>query len=165
MYPTTPTVQQWRSAAAALARSSGVSVPDWYTGQDADIGRLNSEGLTDLVSTLQWFQKAYAVEHPADFPDNIVNAAKDFIAKNPNATAYGSNYKLESYGIGNMAGDFAKEVGKNAVDLATHPVDYVKKNFTGVEAVKADPKGFGLIVLVGITAGAVAWWAFGRRAA
>jgi hypothetical protein len=148
MYPASPTVQQWRAAAAAVAKASGTQVPYWFDGSDAATQRLNVDN------------------HPKDFPDAQVQSARAFLAKNPRPGKYAGQFTKVEYGLAAMTGDFVKEAANTAGDLATAAYENTKDALgvkRGLAAVKAEPKGFALVALTGIALGAGVWFIFGRK--
>lgn len=161
MYPTSPTVEQWRLAAAKLARANGVPVPEDFDGTMAAIQRLNTDGKTDINAAITWMQNAYVVQNPGLFPQANIDYAKNFIAKNPSASAWAGGFTQLENGLLTQAGDFAVQYGKELFTAVTDPVQAyrdVKNAITGPAAVKEDPKGFATVVITGVIVGAGLWW-------
>lgn len=165
MYPQSPSAQEWRAAAASVAKANGTTIPSWFDGSDASAARLNSEA-PDVLSAVRWFQQDYVLDHRDLFPVTLVEAAKAFIVKNPNPGAYAAPYALSKYGLGAMAGDFAADyterVGKAVIGegysldpAATGPLKSERKKSSGKEI------GWGAVILLGL-AGGLGWHYLGR---
>lgn len=155
MYPTSPTIEQWRLAAAKMAKANGVPVPDWFDGTMPSIQKLNTDGKTDINAAITWMQNAYVVQNPGDFPPATLEHAKNFIAKNPSASAWSGGFAQLENGLLTQVKDFA-------VTLATQtPRDIL--DFYGVEtrddsATKKAAGGAFTVILAGVAIGAGIWY-------
>lgn len=166
MYPTSPTVTDWRKIAAADARRAGAEVPYWYDGTDASLQRLGAE-LPTIKAAVLWYQNRYAADHPGDFPPNIVEASNAWLARNPAPTEYASGFALQSYGLGAAAVDFVSAGANQAAEWTADGFTSAK-SLLGIEPTLPPPAkkpmhGFGLVALTGIAIGATAWYVFGRK--
>lgn len=112
MYPTSPTVTQWRAVAADRARANGVPVPSWYDGSAAADQRLRAEA-ADLTQKITVQMHRYVLDHPADFPPQFAASATAYLGS---AAATADHSKVE-YGVGEMVSDFAGAVGDEIVSI------------------------------------------------
>ena len=172
MYPTSPTVAEWRMAGANRAKLSGIEVPTWYDGSTASVQRLNSEGLTDINAAILFEQNKYVLSNPDQFPQSNIDGAKAFIAKNGGNTAasYAAGYEIQDAGVLSQAGDLVKEtLFGNSLGILDSAPDAAgtrslwSRWFGADSAVKKDPKGFLKVAAVGVALGGLAWYAFGRK--
>src|SRR5882672_6297101 len=99
MYPTSPTIEQWRIAAAKMAKANGVPVPDDFDGTMASIQKLNADGKTDINAAITWMQNAYVIQNPGLFPQANLDYSKNFIAKNPSSSAWAGGFAQLENGI------------------------------------------------------------------
>lgn len=158
MYPTAPTVTDWRRAAAENARTAGTEVPYWYDGTDATLQRLGTD-LPSVKAAVLWFQNRYAVDNPALFPQNIVDASKAWLSRNPAPTAYAQGYAKDNYSVLAMTGDFLSAAATEAKELTVDGITSAKV-ILGIDPnLPPEPKktgglSFATVALLGVALGA-----------